>query len=75
MGSACVKEESKVIEADRLISKKEVLQSTDDDVLENGIEVDLKPKGNIDNFEMEIVYILNSRPRCGEHKIRLEWGE
>ena len=55
MGSACVKEESKVIEADRLISKKEVLQSTDDDVLENGIEVDLKPKGNIDNFEMEFV--------------------
>ena len=45
MGSACVKEESKVIEADTLVSK-EVLQSTDDDVLENGIEVDLKPKGN-----------------------------
>ena len=39
MGSACVKEESKVIEADTLVSK-EVLQSTDDDVLENGIEVD-----------------------------------
>ena len=74
MGSACVKEESKVIEADTLVSK-EVLQSTNDDVLENGIEVDLKPKGNIDNFEMEIVYILNSRPRCGEYKIRLEWGE
>ena len=48
MGSACVKEESKVIEADTLVfSKEEVLQSTDDDVLENGIEVDLKPKGNI----------------------------
>ena len=49
MGSACVKEESKVIETDTLVSKEEVLQSTatDDDVLENGIEVDLKPKGNI----------------------------
>ena len=48
MGSACVKEESKVIEADTLVlSKEEILQSTDDDVLENGIEVDLKPKGNI----------------------------
>ena len=46
MGSACVKEESKVIKADTLVSK-EVLQSTDDDVLENGIEVDLKPKGKI----------------------------
>ena len=48
MGSACVKEESKVIDSDSLVfSKEEVLQSTDDDVLENGIEVDLKPKGNI----------------------------
>ena len=53
MGSACVKEESKVIEADSLV-KKEVLPSTDDDVLENGIEVDLKPKGN--NCSVEIVY-------------------
>ena len=52
MGSACVKEESKVIEASSLISKKEILQSTDDDVLENGIEVDLKPKGTIWSFEI-----------------------
>ena len=52
MGSACVKEESKVIEAPSLISKKEILQSTDDDVLENGIEVDLKPKGTIWSFEI-----------------------
>ena len=49
MGSACVKEESKVIEADTLVFSKEevLLQSSDDEVLENGIEVDLKPKGNI----------------------------
>ena len=48
MGSACVKEESKVIEADTLVlSKEEILQSTDDDVLANGIEVHRQPKGNI----------------------------
>ena len=57
MGSACVKEESKVIDSDSLVfSKEEVLQSTDDDVLENVIEVDLKPKGNINGncFQFEI---------------------
>ena len=46
MGSACVKEESKVIEADSLLSTKKFFEGTED-VLENDIEVDLKPGGNV----------------------------